>query len=55
MSAFGGKETQSGHRRPNFAVPHNAAFQGRMLAAAQFSLMFAALITCAHFSVSDAM
>jgi hypothetical protein len=47
--------THSGHRRPNFAVLHNAAFQGRMLAAAQFSLMFAALITFAHFSVSDAM
>jgi hypothetical protein len=48
MSAFGGKADIDQH---GAAVTHNAALKGRMLAAAQFILMFAALITFAHFSV----
>ena len=41
----------------NYPVAPSATLKppGRVLAAAQFTLMFAALITFAHFSVSDAM
>jgi hypothetical protein len=45
-------------RRPDVAAPASASLRRDLPfypAAAYFALMFAALITFAHFSVSDAM